>query len=49
MTNASIGKGTTVSDNATLEAMKKKAMEARFTESDQKNDQQGQITYIIPE
>ena len=49
VTNASIGKGTTVSDTATLEAMKKKAMEARFTESDQKNDQQGQITYIIPE
>jgi TonB family protein len=49
VTNASIGKGTTVSDNATLEAMKKKAMEARFIESDQKNDQQGQITYIIPE
>lgn len=49
VTNASIGKGTTVSDTSTLEAMKKKAMEARFTESDQKNDQQGQITYIIPE
>lgn len=42
-------KGGNISDQATIDAMIKKAREARFTPSDQKQDQIGQITYIIPE
>lgn len=42
-------KGGNISDQATIDAMLRKAREARFTPSEQKQDQIGQITYIIPE
>lgn len=41
-------KGGNISDRATIDAMLQKAREARFTPSEQKQDQIGLITYIIP-
>lgn len=41
-------KGGNISDRATIDAMLQKAREARFTPSDQKQDQIGLITYTIP-
>ncbi|MBQ2540197.1 MAG: hypothetical protein II551_00955 [Paludibacteraceae bacterium] len=46
--SAKVTTGTNVSDKATIEVMLLKAREARFTPSEQKQDQIGLITYIIP-
>ena len=46
--NAKLTSGTNLSDKATIDAMLQKAREARFTPSEQKQDQIGLITYTIP-
>lgn len=45
--NAKIGKGTTISDNATLQAARKAALQSHFSTKADTPQQQGTITYIF--